>query len=590
MRTFWSDSCLLALLGALCVAPFAGRATAPTEAELAEASRWAAAKFKATVDPAKSVTGLLAVSNHGPVQPNARGGQPMRIGDQTFRRGLYCHAVSKVVVNLPAAGAEFTALAGVDSNGDTSGGRGSVHFAVQVNGQERFKSPLVREGMAAVPVKVDLGGATEFLLLVDDGGDGISCDQADWVEAKMKLEDGSELWLADLPLAEGAGRRPLSTDPPFSFTYDGKSSAELLKSWKVARASRELDANRVEHTLTCNDQASGLQVRCVAIEYRDFPTVEWMVYFKNTGQADTPILSDIQALDLLLERPAQGEFVLNHQEGDDCTPDSYEPSRLTLLPSSEHRFAPAGGRPTCRAFPYFNLEWAGEGLIVVIGWPGQWAAQFTRDDAQGLRVRGGQELTRFKLHPGEEVRTPLIALQFWQGDRVRAQNIWRRWMLAHNLPRTRDGKLPPPILTSCSGGFFPGLRCNEADERQFIDAFTQAGIKLDYWWMDAGWYPCGEDWPKVGHLDPRPRPIPARPQGRQRPGPRQGDGPDCLVRAGAGQPGHVALRQPPGVDAGRRERRPAQSGQPGRARLADRPCGQAPDRARHRFLSAGLQH
>jgi alpha-galactosidase len=117
-------------------------------------------------------------------------------------------------------------------------------------------------------------------------------------------------------------------------------------------------------------------------------------------------------------------------------------------------------------------------------------------------------LTRFTLQPGEEVRTPLIVLQFWQGDRQRAQNVWRRWMLAHNLPRTADGKLPPPIFTSCSGGFFPGLKCNEADEFRFIDAFTQAGVRLDYWWMDAGWYPCGDGWPQVGTWTPDPTRFP----------------------------------------------------------------------------------
>ena len=60
-----------------------------------------------------------------------------------------------------------------------------------------------------------------------------------------------------------------------------------------------------------------------------------------------------------------------------------------------------------------------------------------------MRIRAGQELTHFKLLPGEEVRTPLMVLQFWKGDRIRAQNVWRRWMLAHNLPRP-GGKLPPP--------------------------------------------------------------------------------------------------------------------------------------------------
>ncbi|MBN2290988.1 MAG: alpha-galactosidase, partial [Pirellulales bacterium] len=120
------------------------------------------------------------------------------------------------------------------------------------------------------------------------------------------------------------------------------------------------------------------------------------------------------------------------------------------------------------------------------------------DEQTGLHVRSGQELTHFKLHPGEEVRTPLVVLQFYQGDCIRAQNIWRRWMQAHNLPRP-GGKLPEPILSSCSGGFFPGLMCNEADEKRFIDTFTAERIKLDYWWMDAGWYPCdGVGWPLTG--------------------------------------------------------------------------------------------
>jgi alpha-galactosidase len=55
-----------------------------------------------------------------------------------------------------------------------------------------------------------------------------------------------------------------------------------------------LDAQRQECTVICTDPATGLEVRCVAITYRDFPTVEWTVYFKNTGSTDTPILWDIR--------------------------------------------------------------------------------------------------------------------------------------------------------------------------------------------------------------------------------------------------------------------------------------------------------
>jgi alpha-galactosidase len=469
---------------------------------LAEARRWSAVKFEGVAPSRTAEPGLVVLANHGVVQKNARGGRPMRLADKKYTRGLYCHAPSKIIVRLPGAGASFSAIVGVDSNEQTSGGRGSVDFSVSVGGTEKFRSGVMREGTPAKAVSVNLGGATEFILQIEEPPDGISCDQADWAEAKATLQNGREIWLSDLPLREGE-RVPCSTEPPFSFVYGGKPSAELLPAWKLERSSRQLDEARTERTLAWTAPQTGLQVRCVAIEYADFPTVEWTLHFKSTGAADTPILSDIHAVDLLLARAGQGEFVLNHNAGDNCSPDSYEPRRLTLAPKSEHRFAPAGGRPTSVGFPYFNIEWPGEGLIVVIGWPGQWAAQFTRDDSDNLRVRGGQELTHFKLRPGEEVRSPLIVLQFWQGDRVRAQNIWRRWMLAHNSPRDREGKPPRPILSSCSGGFFPGIRTSEEGERQFITAFQQAGVKLDYWWIDAGWYTCA-DWPQTGTWTPDP--------------------------------------------------------------------------------------
>jgi alpha-galactosidase len=473
-----------------------------SQEELAEARRWAAAKFGGEQVAPAFEPGLVVLANHDPVLKNTRGGRPMHLGQIEYKRGLYCHAVSKVVVRLPGPGQAFSAIAGVDSNEQTSGGRGSVVFAVKVHGKEVFHSPLMREGIPGIPVKVPLAGAREFALEVGDGGDGIACDQSDWVEAKVTLQDGRELWLGDMPLREGE-RPPYSTEAPFSFAYGGQGSVQLLKDWPCQRLARKLDQQRTERTRVWTDPKTGLQVRCVGIEYGDFPTVEWVVHFKNTGAGDTPVLSDIQAVDLNLAGSGLGEFVLLHNAGDDCSPDSYAPRQLSLSPRSEHRFAPAGGRPTSVGFPYFNLERPGEGLIMAIGWPGQWAAQFIRDSASGLRVRAGQELTRFTLHPGEEARTPLVALQFWQGDRTRAQNVWRRWMLAHNLPRTSKGELPRPIFASCSGAFFPGLKTSEEGECQFIKAFTDQGVGLNYWWIDAGWYAC-PDWPHVGTWEPDP--------------------------------------------------------------------------------------
>ena len=285
---------------------------------------------------------------------------------------------------------------------------------------------------------------------------------------------------------------------PFSFVYGGKPSVELLKTWKLERASKQLDDQRTERTLTWTDPKTGLVVRCVAVEYNDFPTVEWTVYFKNTSNADTPIIENIQALDIKCQQ-TKGQFMLNHHTGDNCSADSYQPHRLTLTPKSEHRFSPKGGRPSTGGFPYFNVEWPGQGMIIAVGWPGQWASRFTRDKENRLRIRAGQELTHFKLLPGEEVRSPLVVLQFWKGgDWLRAQNVWRRWFIAHNIHKP-GGKLPPIQWAGGSGGVTRMMiDASEKNQKAFIDAYLDCGVKPDLWWMDAGWYPCDGNWTRTG--------------------------------------------------------------------------------------------
>lgn len=289
---------------------------------------------------------------------------------------------------------------------------------------------------------------------------------------------------------------------PFSFTYDQQSSRSFLDKWKRTSKTTRIDKSRLEHVLSWQDSQSGLQIQCHAVEYRDFPTVEWTLYFSNTGVKEVPMLSAIHAIDTWFTREGTSEFVLHYNSGDNCSAESYQPFQKRLSPGTETDFSPDGGRPTNGRFPYFNVEHDGEGTIVVLGWPGQWSVNFKCNDSTGLNVLGGQELTHLKLLPGEQIRTPLIVLQFWQGDWLRSQNIWRRWMLAHNLPRP-GGKLPEPFTSVCLG-----LHQSEKTEKEGIDSFVQHAAQLDYWWMDAGWYPTEQGWPKVGTWEPDPERFP----------------------------------------------------------------------------------
>jgi alpha-galactosidase len=465
--------------------------------ELATCRQWVAAKLEGVILPAPN-PGLEVVENYDAVQKNARFGKPLHLNNRSYTRGLFCHAQSRIIVRLPSPGRTFTAVVGLDTNEQTVPGRGSVVLSVTVGGNDVFRSPVMREGMAGVPVGAPLGGAQEFTIAVSDGGDGIACDQADWADAQVTLTDGTAVWLADLPLADGPATR--DTEPPFSFVYGGRPSAELLPTWRLQRGERQLDEDRTERTLAYSDPATGLIVRCVAVEYHDFPTVEWTLYLRNDGTADSPILEDIRSLDLGLQRGHYGEFVLHHAVGSPCQPNDYQPLASPLAPGTLTHIGAAGGRPTNSDLSYFSLEApVREGLIIVVGWPGQWASEWKRDGDTGLRVQAGQELTHLKLHPGEEIRTPLTALQFWNGDWVRAQNVWRRWMFAHNVPRPQ-GKLPEPELFGCTSHLFGEMvEASQQNQIECLDRYLEEHLPIRHWWMDAGWYPCGGGgWPKTG--------------------------------------------------------------------------------------------
>ena len=505
-------------------------ASSATADELDKAQKWTQAKFGGVAET-KPDEGYLTVNlTAGRVQRSevtttgyglyAIASRPLRIADRDYGRGLHFPSEGEVVVHLPKPAKTFEATLGVDSNRVTgfysNAGRGTVIAKVDVNGNEVFRSDVLHEGIEGIPVTIQLNGATEFVLGLIDAGRGtiqrVNFNQVDWAEARVNLDDGETVWLDDLPTAPL--RASYSTDAPFSFRYAGQPSGDFLDGWKLERDKRALDEDRTELTTTYTDPSTGLQVRCVAEMYSAFPVVEWTLYFKNTGERPTPIIEDIQAIDTQLERGGDGEFRLHHGDGSPHsglapqTPTQYAPRETELTPRTEKHLLAMEGLPAGGDLPYFNVECNGEGAIIAIGWLGQWAAQFIRDNAYGLRIRAGQELTHFKLLPGEEVRTPLIAMLFWEGDWIRSQNLWRRWMIRHNLPRP-GGKLPPPQLeASGSAQYIEMSLATEENQVEFVDRYFEEKIGIDYWWMDAGWHIFREYWLSLGTWAPDPERFP----------------------------------------------------------------------------------
>jgi alpha-galactosidase len=281
----------------------------------------------------------------------------------------------------------------------------------------------------------------------------------------------------------------LSIDKPVvSFHYHGEASGVLLPTWqKSPLSSKALSDGRTQYRMTWTDPATGLEVRVEAVEYGDFPAVEWTAYLKNNGSQATPIIDGLRAIDTSFGM-ASPEAVLRTTQGDNFSPTSYKPFEFKLGEEARS-FHPVGGRPTNGAWPYYNIDFGSSGVLVALGWPGQWEAHFARDNGF-VRVSGGQEKTHLSLRPGEEIRTPLVALVFWKGENwISGQNLWRHWFVAHNIPRP-NGKPPAQLAAICQGN-----RQSIAEQKAFVDSYARQEDKVDYLWIDAGWYEGVEpDW------------------------------------------------------------------------------------------------
>jgi alpha-galactosidase len=295
---------------------------------------------------------------------------------------------------------------------------------------------------------------------------------------------------------------------PFSFIYGGRHSAELLPTWQKQTSSQEMDSGKKRHELVFTDPASGLRVTCIVTEYSDFPAVEWVVLFKNTGQADTPILSNVLPLNTEITNSASGApFGLRYALGSHERSDDFRPFETRTFGSAETMtFTSFGGRSSDGYLPFFNLIKSTGGVMLGIGWTGQWTASFRHTANGSMAVTAGMEFTHFKLLPGEEVRTPAILLEFWEGDEpLRGHNLLRALLRDHYTPRPGGKPLKVPLALSAHGT----VSFEESTEENMLNGIQRAAelkTPFDTWWIDTGWFELiKKNWARsVGNIAPDP--------------------------------------------------------------------------------------
>lgn len=243
--------------------------------------------------------------------------------------------------------------------------------------------------------------------------------------------------------------------------------------------------------------AAGLRVRAEYTEYRDYPVTEWVFFFTNTAAAPSELLTDAAIGGCI----PGGEPLLCHGNGDTCAPDGY--SWTTERANHSITVEPQGGTSCRGAFPYMRLLTVDAAVNIAVGWPGHWRASFAPVEG-GTAVSFGQSRLAARLLPGETFRTPRITMMISAGGEERSRNMWRRWYLAHILPREDGRPLPPKLVEHlfAEGGKPEFTGATEAGQLRALRTYCEEGLRPDIWWIDAGWYPCAGAWQWTGTWKP----------------------------------------------------------------------------------------
>lgn len=312
---------------------------------------------------------------------------------------------------------------------------------------------------------------------------------------------------------------------PVSFKFGNESFRGLGEAFTVTRAplpagtqvGTPFDGLRKYRSLSDRGEKitakhpSGITVTVMTAIYENYGTFEWAVYFKNEGNENSPVISEVNAADLSVngQDPCLHYFI-----GDDHE-DRYamKPESILLRPGISFELQPMNGRPTSHMLPFFRLSTGSETAVVSVGWSGQWRCRFDTVNATNtVRLTAGQVHLRAYLTPGEEIRTPMMTFLFAdcrcdsrEGEE-RVINLWRRFLIDCNI-RLIDGKLMEPHNAGCTSWIYAEMRdATDANQIAAYDVYRENGLKPDYWWMDAGWYFKGDheqikEWPETGNWE-----------------------------------------------------------------------------------------
>jgi len=129
---------------------------------------------------------VLAKSGWGNVEMDRSVSErSLTINGKRFEKGIGTHSVSEIEYEIKGKFEYLKGKVGIDDGNRSD--KGSVEFIVFGDGRELWRSGVVRKSDGIKDFNIEIKGIKRLLLKVEDGGDGIDYDHADWADLRMKL-------------------------------------------------------------------------------------------------------------------------------------------------------------------------------------------------------------------------------------------------------------------------------------------------------------------------------------------------------------------------------------------------------------------
>jgi len=457
------------------------------------------------VMPAEPVLQVVAKGSLQDVYNNDGG--KIKIGQTEYDYGIMVHARSYLRVYSPEPIRKFTASVGIPYSGMP---RGAVRFSVVANGLP-LAVPVSSKGCGD-PGRFDItisGDNTHIIeLLMDHEPENPGFNRGVWAQPAIETASGIILRLDKIKRGVIPCKR---AKYPFSFTYGGVPSDELLPGWLFTRGEETESSGMVTYTVSWRQPGGGLKASLDISRYAGYPAVEILPWFENASVTDTDIIENIQSIDAMFCGPIEpvagaagtevagnidlcGFYRLHKNRPDRMQNDQYTVDPYEVDYYRPHTLGAALGRCSTLTLPFFKIETGYGAIIFGLGWLGQWKAELT-SDGHFLNVKAGQELTCFKLLPGEKVRQMRVLMLNWESgghnDTWEANSVFRQLIYKH-YAATIGGQKPLPRLWV--NGYMTGISClrdTSAENERVAKAYGEKFKGIDSYVTDGGWFKGG---------------------------------------------------------------------------------------------------